>query len=125
MALCREPACPTCTEPTRMWFTSYFVFVYTHAQFGLLPRVYCSCSVSSRQNHRAAQPPPFMQNAANIDEIGELKLRVKKLEEVVAALQAVSESGRNESALYCVPALLLICRHLCFPLPSSWQVSLI
>lgn len=43
-------------------------------------------------NDRAAQPSPFVPLLANSDEVGELKRRVKKLEEAVAALQAVSEA---------------------------------
>lgn len=41
--------------------------------------------------NRAANPT-FMSPSASHDEVGELKRRVKKLEEAVAALQAVSYS---------------------------------
>lgn len=68
---------------SRVFHTPSVVFILPSAFPSLDPWCY-----------RAANPT-LLSPSANSDEVGELKRRVKKLEEAVAALQAVSARGRS------------------------------
>ena len=75
--------------------------------FPVRPSVRPSVCLSIFLCCRAANPT-LLSPSANSDEVGELKRRVKKLEEAVAALQAVSARSIGRSVDRCAPGVLAL-----------------